>query len=93
MGVIVAADLKSIFVIFPLQHFFISWKISKIRSLLPQSNSEKLIHAFISSQLDYCSEIFAELTTHVLNKLHLIQNAAAKILTETKTNVNPSLGF
>lgn len=53
----------------------------------------KLVHAFISSRLDYCSVLFAGLTKQVLNKLQLIQNAAARALTKTKRsdNITPVL--
>ncbi len=57
--------------------------ISKVRSLLSVSDSERLVHAFISSRLDYCNALFPGLTNQALNKLQLIQNAAARILTKT----------
>ena len=58
--------------------------ISKVRSFLSQSDSEKLVHAFISSRLDYCNGLFAGLAKQACNKLQLIQNAAARVLTKTK---------
>ena len=58
--------------------------ISRVRSFLSQSDSEKLVHAFISSRLDYCNGLFAGLAKQTLNKLQLIQNAAARVLTKTK---------
>ena len=46
-------------------------------------------HAFISSRLDYCNALYAGLTKQMLNKLQLIQNAAARIVTRTsKCNHN-----
>ena len=47
------------------------------------SFSARLVHAFISSRLDYCNTLYAGLTKQMLNKLKLIQNAAARIVTRT----------
>ena len=40
-----------------------------------------LIHAFISSRLDYCNSIFAGVSGQLLQKLQVIQNAAARLVT------------
>ena len=37
--------------------YFSLYKISKIRSLLDQASTEKLVHAFITSRLDYCNSV------------------------------------
>ena len=34
-------------------HVIVNYTISKIRSLLDQASTEKLVHAFIKSRLDY----------------------------------------
>ena len=57
--------------------------ISKVCGLLSLQDSEKLVHSFISSRLDYCNALYAGLTKQMLHKLQLIQNAAARILTRT----------
>ncbi|KAF3688165.1 hypothetical protein EXN66_Car003837 [Channa argus] len=31
------------------------WNIAKIMSILSQSDAEKLVHAFVTSRLDYCN--------------------------------------
>ena len=69
--------------------------ISKVRPLLSQSDAEKLVHAFISNRLDYCNALFAGLSKQVLNKLQLIQNAAARVLTKTKKfdHITPILSY
>ena len=58
--------------------------ISKIRCLLTQSDSEKLIHAFISSRLDYCNSIFPGITMKNLKILQLCQNSAARMVSKKK---------
>ena len=45
---------------------------------------EKVIHAFISSRLDYCNSLYVGIGQSELNRLQLVQNAAARLLTETK---------
>ncbi len=58
--------------------------ISKLRGFLSKSDSEKLIHAFITSRLDYCNSLFTGIPKSSIQRFQLIQNAAARILTGTK---------
>src|SRR4029434_7842878 len=54
--------------------------ISKLRPTLTLSDAEKLVHAFISSRLDYCNSLFTGITGRNIQKLQYIQNSAARIL-------------
>ena len=45
---------------------------------------EKLIHAFISSGVDYCNGLLTSLPKKTIKQLQLIQNAAASVLTKTR---------
>ena len=63
---------------------FSLWKIGRIRNLLDQSTTEKLIHAFITSRLDYCNSLLFGLPSHQIKKLQLIQNSAARLITGTR---------
>ncbi len=68
-----------------LQSFFYQLRnISKVRRFLNFNYTEKLIHAFISSRLDYCNALFSSLNHHNLLCLQLVQNAAARLLTQKK---------
>ena len=58
--------------------------IAKIRKYLSENTSEILVHAFISSKLDNCNSLLYGLPKHLLNKLRLVQNTAARIVTLTK---------
>ena len=63
---------------------FALWKINKIRNLLDQSSTEKLIHAFITSRLDYCNSLLFGLPMQEMNKLQIVQNSAARLVTLNK---------
>ena len=55
-----------------------------MRPFINQNDAEKLIHAFISSRLDNCNSFFAGLPKKTTERLQLIQNSAARLLTKTK---------
>ena len=38
-------------------HVIVNYIISKIRSLLDQASTEKLVHTFTKSRLDYCNSV------------------------------------
>ena len=52
--------------------------ISATRSSLTKEATEKLVHAFISSQLDSCNALLYELPLYLLSKLQRMQNIAAR---------------
>ncbi|KAK0146594.1 hypothetical protein N1851_014100 [Merluccius polli] len=58
--------------------------ISRVKGFMSQTDQEKLIHAFISSRLDYCNGLLTGLPQQSIKQLQLIQNAAARVLTRTK---------
>ena len=48
------------------------------------SEADALIHAFMSSSLDYCNSVFSGLPNSNTRSLQLVQNAAARLLTGTR---------
>ena len=46
--------------------FFHLRNISKIRNVLTQKDAEKLVHAFVTSRLDYCNSFFIMLQQEVV---------------------------
>ncbi|MDW1542860.1 reverse transcriptase family protein [Vibrio sp. YT-17] len=64
--------------------FFHLRNIAKIRPILTRKDAEKLVHAFVTSRLDYCNSLLSGSSSKSLKTLQLIQNAAARVLTGTK---------
>ena len=58
--------------------------ISKIRHVLSQKGAEKLVHAFVTSRLDYCNALLSGSSSKSLKTLQLVQNAAARVPPKTK---------
>src|SRR5512140_3009896 len=52
--------------------------------MLSISDAEKLVHAFMTLRLDYCYALFAGCPASSINRLQLVQNAAARVLTRSK---------
>ncbi len=58
--------------------------IARIRCFVSSHDLEKLVHAFITSRVDYCNGLLTDLPKKSIRQLQLIQNAAARILTRTR---------
>ena len=54
--------------------------IAKIKRYLTKEDTEKLVHAFISSKLDYCNSLLYGLNVSESSKLQSVQNHAARIV-------------
>ena len=67
--------------------------IGFIRKYLNRSSTEKLVHALISSRLDFGNSILFNLPQTQLSILQRLQNAAARIITLSKkhTHITPIL--
>uniref|UniRef100_A0A3B3HT18 Reverse transcriptase domain-containing protein n=1 Tax=Oryzias latipes TaxID=8090 RepID=A0A3B3HT18_ORYLA len=64
--------------------FFHLRQLAKVKPLLSRHDFEILIHAFISTRLDYCNALYVGLSQKLLARLQLVQNAAARLLTGTR---------
>ena len=62
--------------------FFYLYNIRRIRKYLSKENTETLIHAFVSSRIDYCNSLFYGVPNCHLHKLQGVQNAAARLIFE-----------
>ena len=54
--------------------------LSRIRKYLDKKTTECLVHAFITSRLDYCSSLLYGLPDRLISKLQRVQNAAARLV-------------
>ena len=54
--------------------------IGKIRNLLSYKHAQMLVHAVISSRLDYCNSLLYGANKSLINKLQKVQNAAARLV-------------
>ena len=60
--------------------FYYLYNIRRIRKYLSRRSTETLIHAFVSSRVDYCNSLLYGLPAYQLNKLQRVQNAAARLI-------------
>ncbi len=62
--------------------FFHLRNIAKLWNMLSVSDAEKLIHAFVTSRLDYCNALLDGGPASSINKLQIVQNA--RVLTRSR---------
>ncbi len=75
--------------------FFHLRNIAKLRNMLTVSDAEKLVHAFMTSRLDYCNALLGGCPASSINKLQIVQNASARVLTRSRKyyHITPILQF
>jgi len=59
-------------------------QLRMVRSFLTLEAAKTLVHAFVSSRLDYCNVLLYGIGDGLLTKLQTVQNAAARVVTGTK---------
>ena len=62
--------------------FYYLHNIRRIRKHLSRDSSETLLHAFVSSRLDYCNSLLYGLPQVQIDKIQRVQNAAARLIFE-----------
>ena len=55
-------------------------RIRQIRRFIDECSLRLLVHAFITSRLDYCNGLFANCSVAVPQRLQQIQNSAARLV-------------
>ena len=55
-----------------------------IRASLTRESAESLVHAFISSRLDYGNAVLSGIGSSLMERLQLVQNAAARLVSGTR---------
>ncbi len=90
LGVII--DSKKL--VWLLGTVFINYRLfTNLKSSLSFQDLEKVVHAFITSRLDYCNSLYSGLPHSSLSCFQLEQNAAERLLTGAKKydHVTPNL--
>ncbi len=64
--------------------FFHLRNIARLRPMLSFPVAERLINTFVFTRIDYCNALLAGASKATLNKLQVVQNSAARILTRTR---------
>ncbi len=59
--------------------------------MLPVSDAEKLVHAFMTSRLDYCNALLGGCPASSINKLQVVQKAAARVRSRKYDHITPIL--
>ena len=64
-----------------------------IQRFLNQTSTEQLVHAFITSRLDFCNSLMYNLPQHHIDKLQRLQNASARLiaLSRRTAHITPTL--
>ena len=60
--------------------FYHLHNIKRIRKYLSREPTEMLVHAFITSRVDYCNSLLYGLPIYQLNKLQRVLNASARLV-------------
>ena len=60
--------------------FYYLYNLRRIRKYLSKDNTKTLVHAFISSRIDYCNSLLYGLPEYQLNKLQRVQNMCARLI-------------
>lgn len=64
--------------------FFQLRQLRAVRPSLTTDTAKTLVHAFVSSRLDYCNSLLGGVSKGLVAKLQSIQNAAARLVTGTR---------
>ena len=83
LGVLFGSELnikKQVFSICQSAHYHLR-NLQHIKDCIPCESLEINVHAFITSRLDYCNSLLTGIPKYLVNKLQLVQNAAARLIT------------
>lgn len=64
--------------------FFHLRKLSKLKPILSYKDLEIVVHAFVSTRLDYCNSLYLGISESLVTRLQCVQNAAVRFLTNTR---------
>ena len=59
-------------------------QMAKIRPYLGRDSLASVVHALLTSKLDYCNTLYMGLPLKMVRKLQLVQKAAVRVITGTR---------
>ena len=86
LGVIISADLsidRHVSVVSSASFYWLR-QVRRVRRSLDEESAAILVHAFVTSMVDYCNMLLAGAPKSVTDKLHRVMNAAAQVVSGTK---------
>ena len=68
-------------------------RINQLRKYLDQKSLISLVHAFVTSNIDYCNTIYFNIPEYMIQKIQRIQNTSARVITQTSKyeHITPTL--
>ena len=63
--------------------FFLLRNLFKIRKYLTDEATSKVVHAFVTTKLEYCNHLYFGLPKYQVNKMQRVQNTAARLATRS----------
>jgi len=73
--------------------YFHMRNIGKISKFIDKTSVKILVHAFVTSRLDYCNSLLHGADQYSIDKLQRVQNSAARLITKTskREHITPVL--
>ena len=71
--------------------FFQLRQLAKIKPVLQRQHFEIVIHAFVTTRLDYCNALYMGVSGSSIARLQRVKNAAARLFTSTRKYEHISL--
>jgi len=62
-----------------------------LKAFLTQEALVTVVHAFVTSRIDYCNSVLCGISDYSINRLQRIQNSAAHIVTNTRQYASASV--
>ena len=60
--------------------FYYLYNIRHIRKYLSRESTERLVHAFVTSRLDYCNSLLYGVSEYQIRKLQRVMNVSVRLL-------------
>ena len=64
--------------------FYWLFQLRRVRRSMDTESIKTLVHAFVTSRVDYCNSVLSSAPKKVMDKLQYVQNAAALLLARTR---------